>query len=436
MLKQLAVSELVPGMMVTRVVEQSGPVKIRKVGFIRSPDMIKGLKEMGVTMVEVNLDESLNIELAPEESEAYEGIASQENTISKKTATQRLVASNKQIADVDRQLSQQFHRSLFMPAVDQMPSKWVLYGKPYAILLAYIVFGFLIGGVSSYTIMALTTGVEPTVAKAIDTNVSDAPNAPTDLPGNQSQVIKSSSEDKPIITNTAIVSPQAQNDEEKNDTIRIALEPEVVQPNMASNTAAETKTNTIENVNATNKVDPPIEQVLINGVLLEEGQQVLGYQASDDDVNTSIDSDENTQDNSTQNNIRRDNAANLANSRQSTNNDEVLDSELYRRIQRVAQDVDDQPKEPQPQLIKVTDLNDLPRIDQLPPALLTQMPAMSFSAHMYASNAQDRWVRVNSQRFGEGDTIADDILLKRIESEKVVLEYKGTEFTMNALSDW
>lgn len=433
MLKQLAVSELVPGMMVTRVVEQSGPVKIRKVGFIRSPDMIKGLKEMGVTMVEVNLDESLNIELAPEESEAHEGIASQENTISKKTATQRLVASNKQIADVDRQLSQQFHRSLFMPAVDQMPSKWVLYGKPYAILLAYIVSGFLIGGVSSYTIMALTTGAEPTVVEAIDTSVSDAP---TDLPGNQSQVIKSPSEDKPIVTNTTIVSPQAQNDEEKNDTKRIALEPEVEQPNMASNAAAETKTNTIENVNATNKVDPPIEQVLINGVLLEEGQQVLGYQASDDDVNTSIDSDENTQDNSTQNNIRRDNVANLANSRQSTNNDEVLDSELYRRIQRVAQDVDDQPKEPQPQLVKVTDLNDLPRIDQLPPALLTQMPAMSFSAHMYASNAQDRWVRVNSQRFGEGDTIADDILLKRIESEKVVLEYKGTEFTMNALSDW
>jgi len=27
-------------------------------------------------------------------------------------------------------------------------------------------------------------------------------------------------------------------------------------------------------------------------------------------------------------------------------------------------------------------------------------------------------------------------VLKRIDSEKVVLEYKGNEFTMNALSDW
>jgi general secretion pathway protein B len=115
---------------------------------------------------------------------------------------------------------------------------------------------------------------------------------------------------------------------------------------------------------------------------------------------------------------------------------ESLNRDLLRRIQAAAQDVDSEPASAKPQALKVTDLNDLPRIDQLSPALLTQMPAMSFSAHMYASNPRDRWVRVNSQRLGEGDVIANNVVLKRIESEKVVLEYKGQEFTMNALSDW
>ena len=32
MLKQVPVSELVPGMMVTQIITQSGPVKIRKLG--------------------------------------------------------------------------------------------------------------------------------------------------------------------------------------------------------------------------------------------------------------------------------------------------------------------------------------------------------------------------------------------------------------------
>ena len=52
MLKVFNVSELQPGMLVSRVVSQHGPVKIRKIGMIRSPEMVKGLTNMGVTEVE------------------------------------------------------------------------------------------------------------------------------------------------------------------------------------------------------------------------------------------------------------------------------------------------------------------------------------------------------------------------------------------------
>ena len=56
MLKVIPIKELQPGMMITRVVEQNGPVKIRKVGLVRSEDMITGLAEMGVLTVEIILN--------------------------------------------------------------------------------------------------------------------------------------------------------------------------------------------------------------------------------------------------------------------------------------------------------------------------------------------------------------------------------------------
>jgi len=424
MLKQVPVSELVPGMKVTQVITQSGPVKIRKVGFIRSPDMIKGLKEMGVTLVEVDFDQSLNVDLESDESDTNEVVALDE-TENTTTATQRLVMSNRQISDVDRQLSQQFYRSSFMPAVDQMPSKWTIYGKPYAILLVFVVLGILIGSVSSYTILAISNNSNLSLAKWLDTSIGSTPDSaksPSDVQSNLNEV---TSQGTSTVDNNVDVKSQKQNDKSETiDPINQATQEraEDSAENIVSNEATgvmQVKTSTTQK-----KEEPPVQRQLVNGVLLEEGQKLLGYQGTEDDVDESPKSE-----------IPK-TISNKQSNNSDSNTDKPLNSALYRRIQQVAKDVDDQPSLPNPQLVKVTDLNDLPRIDQLSAALLTQMPSMSFSAHMYASNPQDRWVRVNSKRVGEGDIIANNVMLKRIESEKVVLEYKGTEFTMNALSDW
>ena len=80
--------------------------------------------------------------------------------------------------------------------------------------------------------------------------------------------------------------------------------------------------------------------------------------------------------------------------------------------------------------------DDLPRVDQLSVAIQTQIPAMAFSAHMYSSSRQQRWVRVNGRRLVEGDFIAQDLQLVNIEPQKVILSFKDEVFTMNALSDW
>lgn len=451
MRKPVKVADLVPGMMVTQVIEQHGPVKIRKVGFIRSADMIRGLTEMGVTLVEVDVDQSLNTEL-DEESESSTNdtsapvglteaeIKTAEKSAASPTATQRLVASNKQIADVDRQLSQQFHRSLFLPAVDQMPSKWVLYGKPYSLLLGFILLGLCLGIFASYSIVSwMSPDKSPQQVVGIQEN---EPSTQAQEPKTEQASISPEANKQDALSSetlsagpVALAKTATQNDaptsEEVINTTEQSEKKELSEGLPA--TATEAISSTTSQANSNSEV--------VNGIRLEEGQKILGYNSGvDDDPEPVIPLESTTseEDANDQQASRRDaenqNANNQTASTRSSQN--TVNPDLLRRIQAAAEDVDQQAKEPPVDLVKVTDLNDLPRIDQLSPAILTQMPAMSFSAHMYASNPRDRWVRVNSQRLGEGDIIANNVILKRIESEKVVLEYQGKEFTMNALSDW
>ena len=440
MLKQLKVDELTPGMMVTQVIEQHGPVKIRKVGFIRSNDMIRGLTEMGVTLVEVDIGQSLNVESADELDEESSVNAGAANEV-KTTVTQRLVVSDRQIADVDRQLSQQFHRSLFLPAVEHMPSKWMLYGKPYALLFVIIVAGILGGAMASYTAMGIINTKDTTI-----TSQTNGANEST-LQNVQAQTASSNLSEAIQSDNGKSEVTESQNEQAQNKIAPITQS--AAAKEVQTSTQNEADSNALaRNTEAANLAKPvakpPAETV--NGVALEAGQTVLGYQSGvDDDIqaNTSNGNNNNNQtDNNTGTNTSRTANSNQGQNQssgatgQNTSSGERLNSTLLRRIQAAADDVDSQMSSPEPELVKVTDFNTLPRIDQLSPAILTQMPAMSFSAHMYASNPRDRWVRVNSQRLGEGDTIANNVILKRIESEKVVLEYNGKEFTMNALSDW
>ena len=85
---------------------------------------------------------------------------------------------------------------------------------------------------------------------------------------------------------------------------------------------------------------------------------------------------------------------------------------------------------------RVTVKDELPRVDQLPVRLLTRLPTMNFSAHMYASRPADRWVRVNGRQIGEGDWIADRVQIVNIEAQRVVLAFEDELFTMAALTDW
>lgn len=415
MYRQLNINELKPGMMVTQVIEQKGPVRIRRVGMIKSEAMVKGLKEMGVTILEIDEAQSFIID---SESEALGTKDPKVAGASSMTPTQRLMASDKQLSQVDRQLSQQFHRSLFMPAIDEMPSKWRLYFKPYAILVAVVMFGFGIGfGARQLPTWLETNNTSQTTAQST---------APSTTQSTTQSTMQEGAKAKPEIP--VGLGEDADVKEEVSDSTQAQVE----------NTPVPTNTN------------PPETRQSINGIVLNEGETILGYNAPPQDASDESQGSEELDEDTTQT---------------------LLSADLLRRVNQVAAQLDREdevlsPKDGQDDefleqmlgevqrqgLIPVnpaqaefaprssfTDVQQPPmavRIDQLPAAILGQIPPMSFSAHMYASNPQDRWVRVNGRRLSEGDLITEDLSIVEIAPENIVLTFKGSRFTMNALSDW
>jgi general secretion pathway protein B len=118
--------------------------------------------------------------------------------------------------------------------------------------------------------------------------------------------------------------------------------------------------------------------------------------------------------------------------------DVSVSPELMARFNAAVEALDSKAQDntPAEEQTRVTVKDELPRVDQLPVRLLTRLPTMNFSAHMYASRPADRWVRVNGRQIGEGDWIADRVQIVNIEAQRVVLAFEDEIFTMAALTDW
>ncbi|GGW72716.1 HD-GYP domain-containing protein [Alteromonas halophila] len=58
MLKQVSIDELVPGMYVSQVLEQTGQLRMRSKGLVKSASVIESLKAKGILTVEIDLDKS------------------------------------------------------------------------------------------------------------------------------------------------------------------------------------------------------------------------------------------------------------------------------------------------------------------------------------------------------------------------------------------
>lgn len=114
----------------------------------------------------------------------------------------------------------------------------------------------------------------------------------------------------------------------------------------------------------------------------------------------------------------------------------AISPELLQRFEQAINDLDNEPQQSQATEVLTMSTSDIPKVHELPAWVLTRLPSMAFSAHMYASSPDERWVRVNGKRVVEGQLVEDGLRLKRIEPQEVVLDFEGQEFSMAALTDW
>lgn len=379
MLKTLKVNELAPGMLVSKVVSQHGPVKIRKVGMIRGPEMIKGLTEMGVTEVEVDLSQSLGLQDDEEQVEpAYQ--APEEAT--KLTPTQQLLQNERQTAKANNDGGQHYNRSLFMPSMDSLPSMWTLYGKNSILMFLLVVGGICVG----WNIASIPTWLQLSKDKEyVQVDYQPRSIAVNRSAGSAELESESSTSDQ---NNNATIAKQ---DAELDN------KPEAAVPEATQLVASE----------------PEAEPL------------ILGYQPE------SLQNFENTlAAGSAQSKTEE-----IVNASNNSSTDPAVSAALLEKINKAIANLDNDSGEEQSDPL-ANNYDDLPRVDQLSIAIQTQIPSMTFSAHMYSSNRDGRWVRVNGRRLVEGDYIAENLQLVNIEPQKVILSFKDEVFTMNALSDW
>lgn len=58
------------------------------------------------------------------------------------------------------------------------------------------------------------------------------------------------------------------------------------------------------------------------------------------------------------------------------------------------------------------------------------LPALHLDLHVFAARPRDRFVMINMQRLGEGDSLPNGVQVQAIRPDGVVLSYRGTRFLL------
>lgn len=400
----VAVENLKPGMVIVQVTKQNGPVKIRKSGLVTSDAMVQGLSEMGVQ--ELEIDPEQTVEIAP--------------AVQHRTQTQALLrGQHDTTAKFDKSLNEQFNRSLFLPTVEGLPSAWKVYGKQVATFAIVIAGGLALGftaatrnnwwpvNTSNADIAELdSAGTSPNQGNANTALATNAPSA-TAAEGNNSAGNQGQPSQQPNgqTQGTQIAAQNTSNQNNAND----------FPVNQSTGNAGSINYAQPQNMSST----PNYQQGYNETGGVNTAQTTNRYGNTQTTTNNSDDYEGRVlNESSDQGNVS-------------------VSPELLARFNKAVEALDAKAESaPAENETRVTVRDDIPRVDQLPVRLLTRLPSMNFSAHMYASRPADRWVRVNGRQMGEGDWIADKVQIINIEAQRVVLSFEDELFTMAALTDW
>lgn len=396
-MKKINIQNLQPGMVIVRVTEQNGPIKIKKSGLVTSQDMVQGLIEMGIQQVEIDPAQTVELEVTP--------------PTFKKSTTQKLVTSSANIDSnagfnssasfdnrADDNISNQFHRSLFLPTVQDLPTAWQFYLKRYSFVALVAVFGLLVGwsGASYQSIFNYFSAQPASVVTPSNSKQNSELTADSSAEQVEQKQPEQSGQSEPV-------------DESQ---------PQITQSDSDKQVAELTKqvqqlTHAIQKADELNRSTQQTQRPALNQTW--QSNQTAQFNQSG------------------QTNQAIQGPSSQPSQAQDRISPELLDK-FNKALSQVSQQADTAEPSPAEDIIEAKD--DVARVDQLPAWVLTELPAMSFSAHMYASDVQERWVRVNGVRLIEGDLIENKVRILAIEPQRVILNYAGQEFSMAALTDW
>ena len=423
----VAIENLMPGMVIVQITKQNGPVKIRKSGLVTSDAMVQGLSEMGVQ--EVEIDPEQTVEIAP--------------AVHHRTQTQALLrGEHDTTAKFDKSLNEQFNRSLFLPTVEGLPSAWKLYTKQVA-LFAVVILGGLCIGFSAATAKRwwpmLTAPASVPVADSESSvsqvEASGGASALTTTQSSNEAPGTSSNKSEQVSSNIQGSGQSAGLNETANTAVNANVSNGVAAQqgtqanamvnNQSAGNLAATQNTDLGAVPNKNPITTGTQNRYNNDISQRSGAEPSsGYERS-----SSTDSRQTETSGNYEGKVLNEAAS---------QSDVSVSPELMARFNAAVEALDSKAQDNTPAeaqaRVKVKD--ELPRVDQLPVRLLTRLPTMNFSAHMYASRPADRWVRVNGRQIGEGDWIADRVQIVNIEAQRVVLAFEDEIFTMAALTDW
>lgn len=75
-------------------------------------------------------------------------------------------------------------------------------------------------------------------------------------------------------------------------------------------------------------------------------------------------------------------------------------------------------------------------VDELPEDVRNNLPAMTFSFHVFSSNPQQRTIIINNRRMREGDEINPGLVLQQITEDGVILLFAQHRIHISVLSGW
>lgn len=75
-------------------------------------------------------------------------------------------------------------------------------------------------------------------------------------------------------------------------------------------------------------------------------------------------------------------------------------------------------------------------VSELPDDVRNNLPAMTFSFHVYSTNALQRTIIINNRRVREGDEVSSGIQLQEITEDGVILLSAGHRIHIGVLSGW